>query len=135
MSVFARWRGMKKRSTEPVALTPAQRGQIVQRVIVDGWTSAEAAAAVGVPERLVDAWVADYRRHGMASLRHVPRKTVAAEILRLWLGRPVRVVSRTVSTGLRRLFARQQPTSPCVAGSLERRPPRRRIVGFFNKGQ
>ena len=94
MSVFARWRGMKKRSTEPVVLTPAQRGQIVQRVIVDGWTSAEAAAAVGVPERLVDAWVADYRRHGMASLRHVPRKTVAAEILRLWLGRPVRAVSR-----------------------------------------
>jgi transposase-like protein len=117
MSVFARWRGMKKRSTEPVALTPAQRGQIVQRVIVDGWTSAEAAAAVGVPERLVDAWVADYRRHGMASLRHVPRKTVAAEILRLWLGRPVSAVSRTVSTGLRRLSARQQPTSP---SSLDR---------------
>ena len=117
MSVFARWRGMKKRSTEPVALTTAQRGQIVQRVIVDGWTSAEAAAAVGVPERLVDAWVADYRRDGMASLRHVPRKTVAAEILRLWLGRPMRAVSRTVSTGLRRLFARQPPTSP---SSLDR---------------
>jgi hypothetical protein len=117
MSVFARWRGMKKRSIEPVALTPAQRGQIVQRVIVDGWTSAEAAAAVGVPERLVDAWVADYRRHGMASLRYVPRKTVAAEILRLWLERPVHAVSRTVSIALRRLFARQQPTSP---SSLDR---------------
>jgi hypothetical protein len=117
MSVFARWRGMKKRSAQPVTLTPAQRGQIVQRVIVDGWTSAEAAAAVSVPERLVDAWVADYRRYGMASLRHVPRKTVAAEILRLWLGGPVRAVSRTVSTGLRRLFARQQPTSP---SSLDR---------------
>ena len=112
MSVFARWRGMKKRSTEPVALTPAQRGQIVQRVIVDGWTSAEAAAAVGVPERLVDAWVADYRRHGMASLRHAPHKTVAAEILRLWLGRPVRAVSRAVSTGLRQLFTREHPASP-----------------------
>jgi transposase-like protein len=117
MSVFARWRGMKKRSTEPVALTPAQRGQIVQRVIVDGWTSAEAAATVGVPERLVDVWVADYRRNGMASLRHVPRKTVAAEILRLWLERPVRVVSRIVSIGLRRPFAREQPTSP---SSLDR---------------
>src|SRR5271168_4036185 len=112
MSVFARWRGMKKRSTEPVALTPAQRGQIVQRVIVDGWTSAEAAAAVGVPERLVDAWVADYRRHGMASLCHVPRKTVAAEILRLWLGRPVRAVSRAISNGLRRLFVHEPPPSP-----------------------
>jgi transposase-like protein len=112
MSVFARWRGMKKRSTEPVALTPAQRGQIVQRVIVDGWTSAEAAAAVDVSERLVDAWVADYRRNGMASLRHVPRKTVAAEILRLWLGRPLRAGSRTISNGLRRLFTREHPTSP-----------------------
>jgi transposase-like protein len=117
MMLFARWRGMRKRSTESVALTPAQRGQIVQRVIVDGWTSAEVAAAVGAPERLVDAWVADYRRHGMASLRHVPRKTVAAEILRLWFGRPVRAVSRTVSIGLHRLFARQQPTSP---SSLDR---------------
>src|SRR5271169_2700087 len=118
MSMFARWRGMKKRSTQPVTLTPAQRGQIVQRIIVDGWTSAEAAAAAGVPERLVDAWVADYRRHGMASLRHIPRKTVAAEILRLWLGRPVHAVSRTVSTGLRRLSARQQPTSPSSLDGL-----------------
>ena len=114
MSVFARWRGMKKRSTEPVALTPAQRGQIVQRVIVDGWTSAEAAAAAGVPERLVDAWVADYRRDGMASLRHVPRKTVIAEILRLWLGRPVRALSRAVSTGLRRPSTREHPTTPSL---------------------
>ena len=126
MSVFARWRGMRKRSTEPVSLTPAQRGQIIQRVIVDGWTSAEAAAAIGVPERLVDAWVADYRRYGMASLRHVPRKTVAAEILRLWLGRPVHAVSRTISNGLRRLFARQHPTNP---SSLDRLNDDRRDGG------
>jgi len=126
MSMFARWRGMKKRSTQPVTLTPAQRGQIVQRIIVDGWTSAEAAAAAGVPERLVDAWVADYRRHGMASLRHIPRKTVAAEILRLWLGRPVRAGSRTISNGLRRLFARERPTSP---SSLDRLSDDRRGGG------
>jgi transposase-like protein len=126
MSLLARWLGMKRRSAEPVTLTPAQRGQIIQRVIVDGWTSAEAAATVGVPERLVDAWVADYRRHGMASLRHVPRKTVAAEILRLWLGRPVRAVSRTVSIGFRRLFVRQQPTSP---SSLDRSNDDRRGGG------
>jgi hypothetical protein len=126
MSVFARWRGMKKRSTEPVALTPAQRGQIVQRVIVEGWTSAEAAAADGVPERLVDAWVADYRRDGMASLRHVPRKTVAAELLWLWLGRPVHAVSRLISNGRRRLFARERPTSP---SSLDRLNQDRRDGG------
>src|SRR5271169_454116 len=103
---------MKNRSAQSVALTPAQRGHIVQRILVDGWTSAEAGAAVGVPERLVDAWVADYRRHGMASLRHVPRKTVAAEILRLWVGRPVRGVSRAISTGLRQLFTGEHPASP-----------------------
>jgi Homeodomain-like domain len=112
VSRFARWHVMKNRSAQSVALTPARRGHIVQRILVDGWTSAEAAAAIGVPERLVDAWVADYCRHGMASLRDVPRKTVAAEILRLWLGRPVRAVSRATSNGLRRLFVHEPPPSP-----------------------
>ena len=118
MGVFARWLGMKRRSAKPVTLTPAQRGQIIQRVLVDGWTSAEAAAAAGLPERLVDAWVADYRRDGMASLRHVPRQTFAAEILRLWLGRPARAVTRTVSTGLRRLFAHERPANPAPLDRL-----------------
>jgi transposase-like protein len=116
--VTVRRRGIRKRSAAPDGLTPARRGQIVQRVIVDGWTSAEAAAAAGVPERLVDAWVADYRRQGMASLRHVPRKTVAAEILRLWLGRPVRVLSRTLSNGLYRLFARKRHANPAPLDRL-----------------
>ena len=118
MGVLARWLGMKSRSAKPVTLTPAQRGQIIQRVIVDGWTSAETAAAAGLSERLVDAWVADYRRDGMASLRHVPRQTFAAEILRLWLGRPVRVVSRTIFSGLRRLFAHERPAKPAPLDHL-----------------
>ena len=50
-------------------ITPARRGQIVQHVIVDGWSPAQAAAAYGVAERQVARWVAAYRRHGMASLR------------------------------------------------------------------
>ena len=110
--MFARWHVMKNRSARSVDLTPAQRGQIVQRILVEGWTSAEAGAVIGVPERLVDAWVADYRRYGMASLRHVPRKTVAAEILRLWLGRPVRAMSWAISKLPRRRSARELPTSP-----------------------
>jgi Homeodomain-like domain len=110
IGVMARWRGIRKRPAEAVALTPARRGQIVQRVIVDGWTCAEAATAAGVSERLVDAWVADYRRNGMASLRHVPRRTVAGGILRLWPGRPVRSVSRAIADGLRRLFGGKRPT-------------------------
>ena len=48
---------------------PVRRGQVVQRVIVDGWTAGEAARAAGLDERLVARWVAAYRRRGMASLR------------------------------------------------------------------
>ena len=47
----------------------AVRGQIVQRVLVDRWSAAEAAVAFGLSERQVTRWVAAYRRHGMASLR------------------------------------------------------------------
>jgi len=110
--MFARWHVMKNRPAKSIALTPAQRGQIVQRILVEGWTSTDAAAVTGVPERLLDAWVADYRRYGMASLRHVPRKTAAAEILRLWLGRPVRALSWAISNLPRRPSAHELPASP-----------------------
>ncbi|MGE5269216.1 MAG: helix-turn-helix domain-containing protein [Thiohalocapsa sp.] len=53
----------------PGNLPAATRGRIVQRVLVDGWTPAQAAAAFGVGERSVVRWVAAYRRRGMASLR------------------------------------------------------------------
>jgi transposase-like protein len=46
-----------------------ERGQIIQRVLVEGWSEAAAAAEYGVPERSVAAWVKSYRRLGMASLR------------------------------------------------------------------
>ena len=59
-------------------ISVAQRGQIVQRVIVDGWTSIEVAAAFGVPRRTWSSvWVTDFRRHGMASLRQDPGRTIA----------------------------------------------------------
>lgn len=47
----------------------ARRGQIVQRILVEGWSAAQAAAAFGVEERQVARWVVAYRRFGMASLR------------------------------------------------------------------
>ena len=50
-------------------VTAAQRGQIIQHVMVDGWSPAETAAAYGVAERQVERWVDAYRRYGMASLR------------------------------------------------------------------
>ena len=93
-------------------LTTAQRGQIVQRVIVDGWSSARAAAAFGVPERLVDAWVADYRRHGMASLRHKSGRTVVAEIIRLRVALPLEAVCRGIRTRLRGVFAHDRRAPP-----------------------
>ncbi len=79
---------MMKNRSEAVPRTPAQRGQIIQRVIVDGWTCAEAAAAAGIPEKLVDAWVGAFRRHGMASLRHAARMPAGGAIVQLCL-RPV----------------------------------------------
>jgi len=103
---------MKNDSAMRRTLTPAERGQIVQRVIVDGWTSAQAAGAAAVPERLVDAWVADYRRYGMASLRHAPSKTIAAEVVRLRLLQPVRAVFRGISSGARQLLVRERPVPP-----------------------
>jgi hypothetical protein len=107
--VFARWRGMKDRSAERVTLTPAQRGRIIQRIIVDGWSNGEAAAAAGVPERLVEAWVADYRRRGMASLHHSPSKTIAAEVVQVRLLRPVGAVFRMFANAVRWFFAAERP--------------------------
>ena len=96
---------MKNAPTRPRTITIAQRGQIIQRVIVDGWTTTAAAATFGVPERLVTAWVADYRRHGMASLRHDPHKTIVAETVRLTVLRPVRAILRKITIVVRRFFA------------------------------
>jgi len=110
--MFARWRSMKKNPADPVTRTPAQRGQIVQRVVVDGWTCAEAAAAAGVPEQLVDAWVAGFRRHGMASLRHAARNPVAGAIVHLRLGRPAHSVWAALASRLGRWFLPNRSTEP-----------------------
>ncbi|MGE0258813.1 MAG: helix-turn-helix domain-containing protein [Alphaproteobacteria bacterium] len=50
-------------------LAAAQRGLIVQRVLVDGWSPEEAGAPFGIDERRVMRWVAAYRRHGMVAIR------------------------------------------------------------------
>jgi transposase-like protein len=93
-------------------MTVARRALIVQRVLVDGWTSAEVAAAFGVSERRVHVWIADFRRSGMSSLRRVPGKTFAVEILRLAIGQPIRGAARRIINGLRRLFVRERPPQP-----------------------
>jgi Homeodomain-like domain len=103
---------MKHPSNGRRPISAARRGQIVQRVLVDGWTVARAAAAFEMPPRLLEIWVADYRRHGMASLRRSPRSTVIAEGLELWLLRPIAGLWRRISNGRRRLFAPQRRAAP-----------------------
>lgn len=93
-------------------MTVARRALIVQHVLVDGWTSADVAAAFGVSERQVDVWVAEFRRSGMASLRRVPGKTLAVEILRLAIGQPIRGAARRITNGLLRLFVREPLPQP-----------------------
>jgi transposase-like protein len=103
---------MKPASNARHPISAARRGQIVQRVLVDGWTIARAAAAFDAPPRLVEIWVAAYRRHGMASLRRAPRRTVIAERLALWLLRPIAAMRRRMSTGLRRFFVPRRHAAP-----------------------
>jgi hypothetical protein len=90
-------------------IAAARRGQIIQRVLVEGWSTARAAAAFGIQERRVARWVADYRRHGMASLR---RDDSAERFDQRWRRRISTAVSRGIG-GLRRGFGLVKPTS-CV---------------------
>ena len=103
---------MRHKASRKRAISAARRGQIVQRVIVDGWTPARAAAQFDLPERLVEIWVADYRRRGMASLRHAPRRSIAAEIVALRLLRPAATLLRRLGRVVDWLFARQRPAAP-----------------------
>jgi transposase-like protein len=103
---------MNPASSPGRTITVARRALIVQRVLVDGWTSAETAAAFDVSEQLVDAWVADYRRHGMMSLRRVPGQTVVVEIIHVVVSRPLGGAARRIANGLRRLLVRDRPAQP-----------------------
>ncbi len=107
-----RWRGMKSLPPQSPPLSAAQKGLVVQRVIVDGWTIAGAAAAAGVPERLVAAWIADFRRYGMASLRYRPGRPLATQYVDESVLKPARVISRMVVLGLRWLLALDRPKPP-----------------------
>jgi transposase-like protein len=99
---------MKKASVHPRTITMARRALIVQRVLVDGWTTAKAASAFGVSKRLVDVWVVDYRRHGMASLRRSAGGTLASEIVQVTISQPIRGLAGRIAAGIRRLFVRDR---------------------------
>ena len=88
-------------------IAAAQRGLIIQRILVDSWSPARAAASFGVPERHVVRWVAAYRRHGMASLR---RETAADNLALRWTRR-LRMILARIFAGWR--FGHAAP-APCV---------------------
>ena len=100
------------------AITTARRALIVQRVLVDGWSSAEAAAAVGVSERLVDVWVTDYRRHGMTSLRRPVGESLVGEFVQRTISQPVRALASRIASGLRWLFRRGRVPERLPLGRL-----------------
>jgi transposase-like protein len=87
----------------------AQRGRIIQRILVDGWSPAQAAAAFGVTERQVARWLAAYRRRGMASLRG---RAAARGARGSWMARLGGAALRIFS-GLRGT-AGQTAAAPCV---------------------
>jgi transposase len=95
---------MKTISVQPRTITTARRALIIQRVIVDGWTIDRAAATFGVRDRVVAAWVADYRRYGMASLRDARTRMVGAEFVQVTISRPVKAAFRKIWQALRKVF-------------------------------
>jgi hypothetical protein len=90
-------------------IAAAQRGQIIQRVLVDGWSTAQAAAVFGLQERRIARWVADYRQHGMASLRE---DEAAERLWQRWMRRLRGAIARCYG-GLRRGFGLVEP-APCI---------------------
>ncbi|HEX3537531.1 MAG TPA: helix-turn-helix domain-containing protein [Stellaceae bacterium] len=101
---------MGKLRDKDLTMAAARRGQIVQRVLVDGWTVRQTASVFEINERCVARWVAAYRRRGMASLRC---DDTASE--RLWR-RLILFTRRCLPQGfvsMRELVKRPQP-APCV---------------------
>src|SRR5437660_11754499 len=100
---------MDRLSAKGREIAAAQRGQIIQLVLVDGWSATRAAGAFDLQERQVARWVADYRRHGMASLR----EDYATETLRHRSMRALRGWLPHWFGGLRWMAARSEP-APCI---------------------
>jgi hypothetical protein len=88
---------------------PVKRAQIIQRVLVDGWSAAQASAVFDLPERRIARWVHDYKQRGMASLREAEP---AEHAIQRWLGAVAGTFSRGY-VGVRRGFGLVEP-APCV---------------------
>lgn len=112
-----------KTSAKTRAIPAARQALIVQRVLVDGWQIRDVAAAYAVEERRVEAWVVAYRRHGMASLRQAPSRSLWGEMLRLKLHWPLTATFHRLCAGLRYLIKREPPARLApLRRSREERP-------------
>jgi transposase InsO family protein len=116
------------------ALTPKKRRRLALRVVEQGWSLTEAAAAAEVSERTAAKWVARYRSEGEAGLldrrsapRSVPNRTpedrvlVMAALRRLRFTGPeiaelLGMATSTVSAVLKRIglgkLSRLEPPAP-----------------------
>ena len=94
---------MNRAANRTYNMAAAQRGVIVQRVLVDGWSPAAVAASYHLDERQVTALVAAYRRRGMAALRGEALPQGAVRYARILCDALVRVfwpLRRRVRTGI-----------------------------------
>src|SRR4051812_13685122 len=97
---------MQHKSIQPIRkrdLAAAQRGLIVQRVLIEGWTPEEAGALFGVEGQCVARWVAAYRRHGMAALRG---ESAAEAGPRHWIASVLAWIGAGPRSGVKRSAAR-----------------------------
>lgn len=88
--------------------TPKARALLVQRVEVDGWTVACAAAAAGVSRRTVYKWRARFRVHGFAGLgdrphvaTHIPHRTAPGVVAAMRALRAQRLPGALIAHRLR----------------------------------
>lgn len=59
---------------ENARTTPASRALLIRRVLQQGWTAAEAAAAAGISRRTAYKWLRRYREGGQPALRDRPSR-------------------------------------------------------------
>jgi transposase InsO family protein len=83
---------------------PASRRLLVDRVVVEGWSVARAAAAAGISERSAWKWLSRFRLEGVAGLedrssapRRVPRRTPPDRVEAIAALRRVRLTGAEIS--------------------------------------
>ncbi len=88
-------------------LSPIGRRRVVDRVVVEGWSVAAAAAAAGVAERTLFRWLARFRAEGQVGLvdrrpvpRRVPRRTPRDRVLAICELRRLRLTGAEIAERL-----------------------------------